>query len=47
MWRKLLQLSQVNRIPQDSFNEFIIQNGIRCKLQISDSSLHFCMRNEQ
>ena len=39
MWSKLLQSSQVNRIPRDSFNEFIIQNGIvaSCRFQI-----HLC-----
>ena len=39
MWRKLLQSSQVNRIPRDSLNEFIIQNGIvaSCRFQI-----HLC-----
>ena len=33
MWRKLLLSSQVNRIPRDSFNEFIIQME---PLQVAD-----------
>ena len=44
MWRKLLQSSQVNRIPRDSFNEFQIHLCTSARVMSSKFTREVVMR---